>query len=566
MKKIGLLSIISCSVSGLAIAAGVDCNVIPTCSELGYIKTTTECDGKQTLRCPFDLTNDNAVYCTDGELCGDEYNLDVCPENGNCEECGGKQKFNGCNSGYTLADSNVCCSDEYYNLTTEPANATFEQCGNKYHFTGCEEGYTEENESCVLLTGQGCDVIGDILYDDLNCYDTTPDGKTAIGVVFDLENTLAIELANTTTPWGPQGVDILDLTNFTTSEEALASETDGKENTLKIVTTLGYGTNYAAGHCYNLSAGNLATGSWFLPSLKELTTLFSNNTAVANSLSSIGGTEIVNNPHRSSNEYNANQVWFTRTTGPSYSDKDTEGYYSAWYTRCAVNYGTPTYYLTTCPQNGICSEQNGKFKLESCNDGYTIAFGTCVSLQPKTCDVGDILYDDFKCYTVEQSEKTAIGVVFDSTNKLAVGLTKSNALYWSSDSSYDISGLTNFTSSSTALADTTGGKENTTAIMAETGYAQAAEYCYNLTTAGLPTGSWFLPSVKELKTMYDNKNFLNHVIGTVEGSRFSSGFYWSSNEASSSNAWYIDMSGGTLSSQKKNYSYSTIYALCAIEF
>ena len=73
MKKIGLLSIIGCSVSGVAIAAGVDCNTIPTCAEIGYTKTATDCEGKVMLRCPFDITNDNAVFCADGELCSDEF-------------------------------------------------------------------------------------------------------------------------------------------------------------------------------------------------------------------------------------------------------------------------------------------------------------------------------------------------------------------------------------------------------------------------------------------------------------------------------------------------------------
>ena len=130
MKKLGLLSIIGCSVSGVAIAAGVDCSVIPTCAELGYTKSVADCEGKVILRCYFDITNDNAVFCADGELCSDEYNLDTCPANGDCEECGGKQKFNGCNSGYSLADGNVCCSDEYYNLDNKPANSETEQCGN----------------------------------------------------------------------------------------------------------------------------------------------------------------------------------------------------------------------------------------------------------------------------------------------------------------------------------------------------------------------------------------------------------------------------------------------------
>ena len=65
MKRLGLLSIIGCSVSGVAIAAGVDCSVIPTCAELGYTKSVADCEGQIILRCPFEITNDNAVFCQD---------------------------------------------------------------------------------------------------------------------------------------------------------------------------------------------------------------------------------------------------------------------------------------------------------------------------------------------------------------------------------------------------------------------------------------------------------------------------------------------------------------------
>ena len=131
MKKLGLLSIIGCSVSGVAIAAGVDCSVIPTCAEMGFTKSVTDCDGKTLLRCPFDITNDNPVFCPDGITIDESYNLDACPANAVCDEQGGKFKFQGCETGYTQTEENTCCSDEYYNLDTEPANATFEQCGNK---------------------------------------------------------------------------------------------------------------------------------------------------------------------------------------------------------------------------------------------------------------------------------------------------------------------------------------------------------------------------------------------------------------------------------------------------
>jgi len=380
MKRLGLLSIIGCSVSGVAIAAGVDCNTIPTCAELGFIKTTTECEGKKTLRCPFDITNDSAVYCGDAPVCSDEYNLDTCPANGDCEECGGKQKFNGCNNGYTLADGNVCCSDEYYNLDNKPANSETEQCGNKYHFTGCSTGYTqdgttttccsdeyynltakpdnatveqcgskyhfvscndgyiEENGNCILQTGVGCTSVGSILYNDLNCYTTAPSGKTAIGVVFDTTNKLAIGLtqAGSTMKWSnssPQ--DISGLTNYTSESTALADTTGGKANTAAIIAAGLTSGSYAPGYCYNLTTGGLPTGSWFLPSLKELNTILTNKSTIKTAITSAGGTTIIGDYYWSSTEYSSGHAWARPMTSALVLASGKE---ASYYVRCAVTY------------------------------------------------------------------------------------------------------------------------------------------------------------------------------------------------------------------------------------
>ena len=380
MKKLGLLSIIGCSVSGVAIAAGVDCNTIPTCAEIGYTKTATDCEGKVMLRCPFDITNDNAVFCADGELCSDEFNLDACPANGDCEECGGKQKFNGCNSGYSLADGNVCCSDEYYNLdnkpdnatveqcgnkyhftgcstgytqdgsttnccsdeyynlTAKPDNATVEQCGNKYHFVGCEEGYTEENGSCKLPTGIGCTSVGSILYNDLNCYDTAPSGKTAIGVVFDTENRLAIGLtqASRIMYWWRSLEDVSGLENCTDSSTVKTScGTSGKTNSAALVAAGYTNASYAAGYCYNQTTGGLAKGDWFLPSLKELNTIYTNKSTIDTAITSVGGTNISSYYYWSSTEFSSLYVWglymYNGIVNHRYKN-DTGNYYA----RCAV--------------------------------------------------------------------------------------------------------------------------------------------------------------------------------------------------------------------------------------
>ena len=62
------------------------------------------------------------------------------------------------------------------------------------NFNGCNSGYTEENGSCILMPVVKTCVVYDVLYNDLKCYIANPSGKTAIGVVFDTTNKLAIKL------------------------------------------------------------------------------------------------------------------------------------------------------------------------------------------------------------------------------------------------------------------------------------------------------------------------------------------------------------------------------------
>ena len=61
MKKYLLLAGVGfCCFSGTALAA-FDCAPPPSCADLGYTMTTSQCSGKVTLKCPLDL---NAVWCT----------------------------------------------------------------------------------------------------------------------------------------------------------------------------------------------------------------------------------------------------------------------------------------------------------------------------------------------------------------------------------------------------------------------------------------------------------------------------------------------------------------------
>ena len=86
-----------------------------------------------------------------------------------------------------------------------------------------------------------------------------------------------------------------------------------------------------------------------------------------------------------------------------------------------------------------------------------------------TPEVGDILYSDMTCNTNVVISKTPIGVVFDTTNKLAVGMVESEASYsygglqWSKEY-FDVPGLSNITSWDKVTADWQG-KKNTQIVL-----------------------------------------------------------------------------------------------------
>ena len=82
-------------------------------------------------------------------------------------------------------------------------------------------------------------------------------------------------------------------------------------------------------------------------------------------------------------------------------------------------------------------------------------------------------------------------------------------------------------------------------------------YCYNKTDGGVPEGTWYLPSLQELKDLYDAKGSVGSVITANKGTAFSAGYYWSATEDSSySNyAWYVNFGYGGTNSNYKTVSY-----------
>ncbi len=63
-KKIIAGAMLSCGAAfSFSAVQAQTCVVPPSCEELGYSMSVTDCDGQRYIRCPLDVANDNAVYC-----------------------------------------------------------------------------------------------------------------------------------------------------------------------------------------------------------------------------------------------------------------------------------------------------------------------------------------------------------------------------------------------------------------------------------------------------------------------------------------------------------------------
>ena len=157
------------------------------------------------------------------------------------------------------------------------------------------------------------------------------------------------------------------------------------------------------------------------------------------------------------------------------------------------------------------------------------------------CRIGDILYSDKSCDPNVIASKKPIGVIFDVTNKLAIGLEESNQ-YWSTEY-FDVPGLSNITMSPEVTADWQG-KNNTRVVLeyckANGKSCPAFEYVNSYKTEGTQAGDWYLPALGELKAIYGNKYVLNIVLGKIGGTKLGADYwYWSSSERSNNNAWRL---------------------------
>ena len=163
-----------------------------------------------------------------------------------------------------------------------------------------------------------------------------------------------------------------------------------------------------------------------------------------------------------------------------------------------------------------------------------------------TCLVGDILYSDMTCNSYYVPYKTPIGVIFDRSGKLAIGLEQSRQ-YWAHPSYFDVPGGENITDTTKVLQDMDG-KKNTSTILAycktKGKRCPAFEYVNSYKTEGTKAGDWYLPSMGELYAIYGNKDVLNITLGKIGGTKLEADYYWSSSELSDNTAWRLHFNYG----------------------
>ena len=271
---------------------------------------------------------------------------------------------------------------------------------------------------------------GYYLYSDKTCSSSRVTQKTVIGIIFSdpsiTSRRLAVDLKSSNEKWnvGSTWIDTSradEWSNVATSafwidnlaDHASPLEVDnGKANT-KIIYKYckGLGASCPAAEvAYEYKTAGTSAGDWYLPSTGELKWLFDNKTAVNKSLLSIGSSSLYETCYIwSSEERLLSEAWAWYEQDKTFVSTYKGNIYCSYAVLDLDQIGKepscslktcPGYTLTSCPENGICTpcsvqnsqcSQTVKFKLDSCEDGYTVSGNTCVkstSCTTKTCQRG----------------------------------------------------------------------------------------------------------------------------------------------------------------------------------
>ena len=140
-----------------------------------------------------------------------------------------------------------------------------------------------------------------------------------------------------------------------------------------------------------------------------------------------------------------------------------------------------------------------------------------------------------------------IGVaVIDGGRRLLIAMDQLENKNWGSASGNG--GATTTTSKETADQDFDG-KSNTSNIMSSSTYKNdstdyAVSYCHHYSKGKHGAGKWWLPSLGELGIIFKYFEPINNALAKIGGTPLDRASYWSSTEASASNAWLLNLSNG----------------------
>ena len=209
----------------------------------------------------------------------------------------------------------------------------------------------------------------------------------------------------------------------------------------------------------------------------------------------------------------------------------------------------------------------GKYASCECAEGYKWENGQCkaeaiweqCSGYAAQCSLGDILFSDGTCSANTVSGKTPIAVVVYKSGNCgqAMALKSVGNYYWSMEY-VDISGLTDYTSSSSASKDYAS-CENSAKIRAQGNSSTypAVWAAYNYTTTGTKAGDWCLPAAGIFTSYYNNQSVINTGFSRAGGTKFTTSTYaWSSSENDRNRAWRSNFGYSYGLNYYGKYSYS----------
>ena len=359
---------------------------------------------------------------------------------------------------------------------------------------------------------------GSYLYSDKTCSTQLISAKTVIGVIFTDPSITSRRIAVALKPGGGTWIDtskcsqwsnvatctfdVPTLTNHTSPLEV----DNGKANT-KIIASycqeIGASCP-AAETAYSYKTAGTSAGDWYLPSTVELEWLFSEKATIDKSLVSVGALDLYaacyvwSSEERLSSEawtwYEAKKNFASVFKGNGYCshiilDLDQIGKNPT----CPLKVCSYTYPLTSCPEHGKCTpcsiqdaqcNQTVKFKLDSCEDGYTKSGNTCVKRTSCTAT-----------FCKGSSTKPAHATSYTSCTPVNVDCSKGTTVYTATacQSGYKLDGLGGCTPTST------GG----------TGSSLCTEECNNLYTSTQCKSTCVQKCQK-------GENYLNIYIGAMQ--------------------------------------------------